>query len=91
MNQTQNILNELSEIKKMIGTQEKPLTLPEAAEYLGLSRQTVYKMTSRGEVAHFKSAGGKRLSFLREDLKGWLLKHRVASNDELQREADKGK
>jgi excisionase family DNA binding protein len=76
------IRRELSEIKKLIEGNEQPLNVEEAAAYLSVGKGYVYKLTASGELGHFKSQGGKKISFLRADLRAWLLKHRVSSREE---------
>ena len=59
----------------MITTDEKPLTLREAASYVDLSPHYMYKLTSNRKIAHYKT--GKRLYFLKADLDAYLLQNRV--------------
>ena len=81
------LAEQLERIEKHIESQNiRPMSVEEAANYLHLAKSTVYKMTSRSEIPHFKSRGGKRLSFLKPDLDQWLLAHRVKSVDEIQQE-----
>jgi excisionase family DNA binding protein len=49
-----------------------PFSLEEAADYLGLARSFLYKLTSQG---HYKPGGG-RLYFRREDLDAYLFRGR---------------
>lgn len=68
---------------------EKPiLNFKEACIYCGRSESRMYKHTHFKEVPHFKPTG-KLIYFLREDLDKWLLQNRVATRDELEREAVK--
>lgn len=65
---------------------EKPMTVDEAAEFLGLSKSHIYKLTSSGRLRHYKP-GGKTLYFLREDLLAYVKGGRVKTSDEIEREA----
>jgi excisionase family DNA binding protein len=73
--------------EKRIRPEGAPLTLSEAAAYLGLARSFLYKLTSQGKIAHFKPAGGK-LYFKLEDLDGYLYRGRRAADYELADKAD---
>jgi excisionase family DNA binding protein len=64
-----------------------PLTLGEAAIYLGLSPGFLYKLTSQGRIPYFKPAGG-RLYFKLEDLDGYLYRNRRAADYELVTKAE---
>ena len=46
------------------------LNVDEAANYTGLSKDSLYKLTSAKAIPHSKP--GKRLLFKREDLDAWL-------------------
>jgi|GEM_PF-6487369 len=56
----------------------------EAAVYLGISKSTLYKHTSAGNIA-FHKPNGKLMSFSKADLDKWLWARRVPSNDELDK------
>ena len=79
------IIERLDRIEAKLGEVERPLTLPEAAGYLDLSKSFVYKLTSSGRLTHFKT--GKRIYFRRADLNSYLLKNRVKPVDEIEMEA----
>lgn len=64
-----------------------PFTLPEAAEYLGIKRSFLYKLTSQGRIPYFKPTGGK-LYFTQEDLDSYLYRNRRAADYELQDRAE---
>lgn len=49
---------------------DRLLTVPEAAEYLRLARQTLYNMVNRGEIPYLKA--GRSLRFRKSDLDRWL-------------------
>jgi excisionase family DNA binding protein len=68
---------------------DKPLNLPEAAAYLSISKSSLYRQTSKGEIAYCKP-NGKKLYFLKRDLNAWVQRHRKKSNAELAREINEG-
>lgn len=52
---------------------EKPeiLDITDASKMLRLSKQTIYGLTSRREIPHYRK--NKKLYFLRSELKNWML------------------
>lgn len=62
--------------QKIIPLHEKTVfSLDEAAIYLTISKSTLYKLTSRKEIAHYRT--GKLIYFRREDLDAWALQKRI--------------
>ena len=71
------ILEKLTRIETLLTAQQpQPLTLTEAAAYLHVSKQTLYRLTSHSEIVHFKP-NGKKLYFQKADLDAWLTRNRV--------------
>lgn len=62
------------------------LTTIEAAEYMGVSLSMMYKMTHRRELPVYKPSGGK-VYLKREDINAYLSKHRLMSQEEIEKEA----
>jgi len=54
------------------------LTIDEAADYLKLARQTMYKMTSKKEITFFKR--NKKLYFKKSDLEAWIQQGQSAAS-----------
>lgn len=52
------------------------------ADYLGITLQRVYNMTSCCEIPHYKR--GKSVYFSKEEIDRWLLGRKVMTNDELE-------
>lgn len=70
------ILEKLVRIETLLGAQQPaPMTLAEAALYLHVSKQTLYRFTSQSQIPHFKP-NGKRVFFLKADLDAWLTRNR---------------
>jgi excisionase family DNA binding protein len=67
---------------------KRPMTVSEAAKYLGVSVGTVYKFTSRREIPFYKPRGG-RVYFLKTDLEEFIFRNRSAANYELNQKADR--
>ena len=68
----------LEQVNEIINTDE-------AARFLSVAKQTLYGMTSRREIPHFKK--GKKLYFKRAELVEWITKHPVKTKDEIDRMA----
>lgn len=85
-----NIQKELTEIKELLNSQraEKPLNLFEAAEYLSISKSSLYKLTSRKQIAYYKP-NGKLIFFKKSELDRWILRNRHKTVDEIDAEAQK--
>jgi excisionase family DNA binding protein len=67
----------------MMQRENKPMTIEEAAKFLSLSKSHIYKLTSRGEIPHYKPTG-KRIYFFRDDLIDFLKAGRVRTNTEIR-------
>ena len=66
---------------------DKPFSVDEAAEYLDLSKQTVYIKTSKGELPVIKLPNSKRNYYMQQDLLDYLKNNRRKSNSEIKSEA----
>lgn len=73
-------------INKLSALQKDVLTLEDVAQYTGLSRSQIYKLTSSGEIPHYKP-NGKYIYFDRLEVDNWLRRNRIASSDEVASKA----
>jgi excisionase family DNA binding protein len=89
------LTNEVSELKRLLmekqaepsaQSNDKPLSIGEAADFLNLSIPTLYSKVSRGELPVMKR--GKRLYFSLAELKEYLNAGRRKSNAEIVAEVD---
>lgn len=55
------------------------MNVDQASHYLGIPKQSLYKLTSAKAIPHAKP--GNRLLFKREDLDAWLEEHREGPVD----------
>lgn len=62
------------------------LTLKEVADYTGLSKSYLYKLTMRQEIPHYKPSG-KCIYFNRLEVEQWLQSNRVSTEAELAQKA----
>ena len=67
---------------------QRPLTLSEAAEFLGYKPSYLYRLTSQGRIGFSKPSGG-RILFTREDLTAFVAQGRRPADFELREQADK--
>lgn len=79
--------NEIQQVADMVTantifTTKEVLTSDEAAQYMGISKSYLYKLTMRGAVPHYKPMG-KMCYFNRMELEQWLQQNRVASSTEI--------
>jgi excisionase family DNA binding protein len=73
-------LNGQKEIQKEI------LNVTETADFLYLAKQTIYGLTSKGEIPYFKR--GNKLYFKRSLFVEWINAGRRKTNSEIQFEAE---
>lgn len=71
----------------IIGTQKEVLTSEEAAKYLGVSKSCLYKWTMSRAIPHYKSPTGKMCFFNRKEVEAWMQSSRVATDEELEHQA----
>ena len=57
MDSEKTILSRLNQIEKMLTSQKTVLSFSETAEYTGLSKSYLYKLTSGGVIPHYKPTG----------------------------------
>lgn len=72
---------------KKLGKMEKNiLTFSEAADYTGMSKSYLYKLTSTGAIPHYKPSG-KLTYFNREELEAWVFSNRITPMNEIDQRA----
>jgi len=59
---------------------KKMLTLEEAAKHLGISKASLYQLTHRRAIPHYKP-NGKMVYFNRLELDKWLQRNRIEQVD----------
>ena len=85
----QNILERLDTLQDILNKKERPfLTIDEASEYLGISKNTLYAYTSRGILPFYKLQN-RKIYFKIEELDDFILskKNRIKSNQEIEEQA----
>lgn len=80
------IIDQLNRIERYsIISAKSTLTLEEAAFYTGISKAHLYHLTSAKSIPHYKV--GSRNVFDKTELDQWLKQNRVATQEEIDREA----
>ena len=85
----QLVLDKLESIEKRLFEKDKPfLSIDEASEYLGISKNTLYGYTSKG-IIPFHKPQNRKIFFRIDDLNQFVLdnKNRNASNQEIEEQA----
>ncbi|MEG1725794.1 MAG: helix-turn-helix domain-containing protein [Anaerovoracaceae bacterium] len=82
----ENIQIQLNRIEAGLSATKNVLTFDEAVQFTGLSKSYMYKLTSSGEIPHFKPRQ-KLIYFERMELEKWLLQNRVKTTKEINQEA----
>ena len=85
--------NKITEIADLVTDKtlfctKEVLTTDEVARYMGISKSYLYKLTSRGEIPHYKPLG-KVCYFNRREIEEWLQSNRCASTTEINDRANK--
>ena len=85
------VQKELQQIKQFIKEQsilrKEILTLEEITWYLGLSKSSVYKLTSKREIP-FYSPGGKKLYFKKSEIDNWVYESKITPISEVGNEVE---
>lgn len=68
---------------------KKYLRVKQAAEYLGVSTNHVYRLAEKRMIPHYKSRGGKVLYFLLTDLQEYITHTYVTPQSELKTQVEK--
>ncbi len=72
-----SILQKLTELENQISKgNDKPFTLKQTAEYLGLSESYLYKLTSKNLIPHHKPTG-KVIFFSKNELDEWVFNNKT--------------
>lgn len=80
------VLEYLQRIEKMLLSQKNALTFDEGADFIGISKSHLYKLTMDNLIPYYKPRG-KMIYFDRAELENWLLQNRITPADELEAKA----
>ncbi|KAA6342141.1 hypothetical protein EZS27_010096 [termite gut metagenome] len=82
-----NLENRVSKLEKSLFIIKNILSFDEASEFLNLSKSYLYKLTSSGQIPHYKPQG-KMLYFEKSELENWLRQNPVKTNQQIQQDAE---
>ena len=82
-----NLENRVSKLEQSIFIVKSILSFDEASNFLNLSKSYLYKLTSSGQIPHYKPQG-KMLYFEKSELENWLRQNPIRSNQQIMQEAE---
>ena len=82
MEENKDIMQQLAEIKELtLLAAKEMLTMDDAVLYTGLGKSSLYVLTCKKKIPHYKP-NGKTIYFKKSELNEWLQRNRVASEEE---------
>lgn len=63
------------------------LQIADVALLTGLSKASIYRLTSQNGIPYYKRTGGGYIYFDRKEIEDWMRTNRVATSDEIQAQA----
>ena len=82
----EELVGEVRRLREVVEGQrsDRPLTRIEAAEYLGVHPDTLYRWAVEGRLAYSRLGDGTKapLRFSREDLDDFIARNRIATTEE---------
>lgn len=84
--QTELHKQQIEELTRKMLANKRVMNMEEACLYSGISKSTLYKLTCKGEIPHYKTSG-KLIFFERDEFDDWLLGNRIKTRGEIDREA----
>lgn len=82
-NKLDQIQAQLSMLESLLKGTKKTLTIEEACSYTGYTLGYMYKLTSSGQIPHYKR--GKKVFFDMDELDAWLKEIKVEDVQEVAR------
>jgi len=82
-NKLEQIQAQLSMLESLLLGNKKTLTIEEACTYTGYTIGYMYKLTSTGQIPHYKR--GKKVFFDMDELDTWMKKYKVEDVQETAR------
>ena len=81
----QKVLDSLLKIENSLFNSKSILNIDEVSDFTGISKSTIYKLTSSREIPHYKKA--KHLVFDREEISDWIKSNKIYTKEEIDNEA----
>lgn len=81
-------VNKIAEIvaKNILYTTKEVLTMEEVAQYMGVSKSYLYKLTMKQEIPYYKPTG-KICYFNRKEIEDWLQSNKISTATEISQKA----
>jgi excisionase family DNA binding protein len=73
------VLDELRLIRQAQGIEGRSMSREQAAEFLGVHKDTLYRLAREGEIAYFQTGDGGKMTFTLDDLLAYRSKTRHAA------------
>ena len=86
--QVAELQGRVQSLEQLLHQGKDVLTLEEAANFMGIARSSLYKMTHEQTIPFYKP-NGKMIFFEKSDLLAWVRKNRVSSEAEISEEAER--
>ena len=87
-----DIQNEVKKIREFIELQsvlsKEVLTLAELSLYLGQSKSSIYKLTSKRKIPFYTTPGGAKCYFRKSEIDNWIFKNKVIPVDQVDQEVE---
>lgn len=73
-------------IENAIVEESKAMNVSEVAKYLNTNIPSIYGLTSRAEIPHYKIA--KKLYFKKEEIDEWIYSKKIKTNQDIEKEVE---
>ncbi|WDT67936.1 helix-turn-helix transcriptional regulator [Cloacibacterium sp. TD35] len=80
-------IDTITEIRDLVLGLKPILDVDELTAYTGFEKSYIYKMTSTRKIPHYKTPGGKKIFFKREEIDEWITSNRIKAYYEIEEEA----
>lgn len=73
-------------LENVIVAESKAMNVSEVAKYLNTNIPSIYGLTSRAEIPHYKIA--KKLYFKKEEIDEWIYSKKIKTNQDIEKEVE---
>lgn len=80
LNELKNVNERLKYVEESLFTTKDILNMKDVCQYLDISQSLLYKLTSNGEIPHYKPRG-KMVFFEKKELIAWIKSSKAAGSD----------
>jgi len=81
-----DLIQRITVLEDLLCVGKEVLTLEEAAQFMGISRSTLYKMTHKSEIPFYRP-NGKLIYFEKTELLAWMRRNRSMTEEEANQRA----